>query len=117
MNKISQAEQYLLGQIRRGDNEAWSQLVNRYEGRLLHFAQAKLPLHTDCEDIVQETFVSFLKSLNNYLQKCSLETYLFTIIRRKIIDAYRRKQSRGRGLIQDIYRTCPRSHRQLVRQT
>ncbi len=105
MNNISQAEEYLLGQIRRGDNEAWSQLVNRYEGRLLHFAQAKLPQRADCEDIVQETFVSFLKSLNNYRHNCSFETYLFTIIRRKIIDAYRRKQSRGRGLIQNIYRT------------
>ncbi len=105
MNNISQAEEYLLGQIRQGDNEAWSQLVNRYEGRLLHFAQAKLPQRADCEDIVQETFVSFLKSLDNYRQKCSLETYLFTIIRRKIIDAYRRKKSKDIRLIQDIYRT------------
>ncbi|GAH75302.1 unnamed protein product, partial [marine sediment metagenome] len=31
MNNISQAEQYLLGQIRQGDNQAWSQLVNRYQ--------------------------------------------------------------------------------------
>lgn len=105
MNNISQAEQYLLGQIRQGDNQAWSQLVNRYQGRLLHFAQAKLPQRADCEDIVQETFVSFLKSLNNYRQNCSFETYLFTIIRRKIIDVYRRKQSKDMGLIQDIYKT------------
>ena len=54
---------------------------------------------------MQETFVSFLKSLNNYRQNCSFETYLFTIIRRKIIDTYRRKQSRDMRLIQDIYKT------------
>ncbi len=92
MNKISQAEQYLLGQIRQGDNEAWSQLVNRYEGRLLHFAQAKLPQRTDCEDLVQETFISFIKGLNDYRQDCGLESYLFVILRRKIIDSYRRKR-------------------------
>ncbi|MHC4638157.1 MAG: RNA polymerase sigma factor [Planctomycetota bacterium] len=105
MNNISQAEQYLLGQIRRGDNQAWSQLISRYEGRLLHFAQAKLPQRADCEDIVQDTFVSFLRNLNNYRHNCSFETYLFIIIRRKIVDAYRRKQSKDIGLIQDIYRT------------
>lgn len=104
MSKITQAEKYLLGQISRGDNEAWSQFVDRYEGRLLSFAQAKLPQRADCEDIVQETFVSFIKSLNNYRQDCGLETYLFTILRRKIIDTYRRKQSKDIGLIQDIYK-------------
>jgi len=105
MNNISQAQEYLLGQIRRGDNEAWARLVDRYEGRLLQFARAKLPQPADCEDIVQETFVSFLRNLDNYRQKCSLETYLFIIIRRKIIDAYRRKQSKNIRLIQDVYRT------------
>ena len=105
MSNISQAEKYLLGQIRRGNNEAWSQLVNRYEGRLLHFAQAKLPQRADCEDIVQETFVSFLRSLSNYRQNCNFETYLFAILRRKIIDAYRRRQSKGIGLTQDICKT------------
>ena len=105
MKKVSQAEEYLLEQIRRGDNEAWSQLVDRYEGRLLQFAQAKLARRADYEDIVQETFVSFLKGVNNYRQSCSFETYLFTILRRKIIDTYRRKQSKDMGLIQDICRT------------
>jgi len=102
MSNISQAQEYLLGQIRQGDNQAWSQVVNRYEGRLLHFALAKLPQRADCEDIVQETFVSFLRSLSNYRQKCNLETYLFAILRRKIIDAYRRKQFKGIRLNQDI---------------
>lgn len=105
MNKVSQAEQYLLGQIRQGDNEAWSQLVNRYQGRLLQFARAKLPRRADYEDIVQETFVSFLRSINNYRQNCSFETFLFTILRRKIIDTYRRMQSNNMELLQDIYRT------------
>jgi len=105
MGKIPQAEQYLLEQIRRGDNEAWSQLVDRYHGRLLHFAQAKLSQRADCEDIVQETFISFLSSLDSYRHDCVFETYLFTILRRKIIDSYRKKQSKNVGLIQDIYRT------------
>ena len=105
MNKSSQAEKYLLGQIRRGNNEAWSQLVNRYEGRLLHFAQAKLPQRTDREDLVQETFISFIKGLNNYREDCGLESYLFAILRRKIIDSYRRKRMNDVCLIQDIYGT------------
>ena len=47
MNRISQAEQYLLGQIRQGDNEAWSQLIDRYQGRLLAYARSRLPTAAD----------------------------------------------------------------------
>ena len=106
MSSISQAEEYLLGQIRLGDNAVWSQLVDRYEGRLLHFAQAKVSQRADCEDIVQETFVAFLKGVNDYRQNCSIETYLFTILRRKIIDMYyRRKRANSIKLIEDLYKT------------
>jgi RNA polymerase sigma factor (sigma-70 family) len=102
MSEISKAEKYLLSRIRSGDSESWSQLVNRYEGRLTHFARARLGSNADCEDIVQETFIAFLKSLPSYRETCSVETYLFTILRRKIIDSYRRKKVRDVSLIQDL---------------
>lgn len=104
-NRITKAEQYLLDKIRRGNTQAWSEFVDRYRGRLLSFARAKLLQSADAEDAIQETFVAFIKSLPNYRGECGLETYLFVLLRRKIIDTYRNRQARHVCLIQDTYKT------------
>ncbi len=99
----TKADQYLLDRIRRGNEQAWSEFVDRYRGRLISFARAKLGQRADAEDVVQETFISFVRSLENYRGDCGLETYLFALLRRKIIDSYRHKKSRHVCLIQDAY--------------
>ena len=92
MIEISQADRYLLEQVRNGSSEGWNQLIERYQGRLLAFARNKVRRCSDVEDVVQETFVSFLKGLEQFRAEASLETYLFTILRRRIADSYRGKK-------------------------
>jgi len=104
MSQISEAEQLLLQQIRSGDQEAWSRVVERYRGRLLSFARMKLSQRADAEDLVQDTFVAFLTGVSAWRGECSLETYLFTILRRKIINAYRSAHVRYTCLVQDAYK-------------
>lgn len=104
-NRVTKAEQYLLDKIRQGNKQAWSEFVDRYRGRLLSFAQARLQQSADAEDVVQETFIAFIKSLPNYRGECALETYLFALLRHKIIDTYRSRKSRHICLIQDNYET------------
>lgn len=104
-NRVTKAEQYLLDKIRQGNKQAWSEFVDRYRGRLLSFAQARLLQSADAEDAVQETFIAFIKSLPNYRGECALETYLFTLLRHKIIDTYRSQKATHVCLIQDTYET------------
>ena len=94
MAELTQADRYLLDQIRRGDAEGWSSLVTRYQGRLLAFARGRLKQSADAEDIVQETFFHFLKGLPNFREDASVETYLFTILRRKLVDWFRGRHMR-----------------------
>lgn len=84
-----EADRYLLDQIRAGSADGWTQLVERYQGRLLAFARGKLPRSAEAEDLVQDTFVSFLTGLARFREEAGLETYLFTILRRKIITWFR----------------------------
>jgi RNA polymerase sigma-70 factor, ECF subfamily len=105
-NRISEAEQYLLDKIRRGSTEAWSEFVDRYRGRLLSFARARGFQSADAEDAVQETFVAFIKGLSGYREECGLETYLFALLRRKIIDTHRGRKASHICLIQDTYVTA-----------
>jgi RNA polymerase sigma factor (sigma-70 family) len=103
MSEMSQTDRELLGEIRNGKPGSWERLIEEYEGRLLNFATARVPQRADAEDIVQETFVSFIKGLSNFRGETSLETYLFIILRNKIFDRYRSKRSRSVCLIQDVY--------------
>lgn len=103
MSEINETDRLLLGEIRNGKADAWARLIGQYEGRLLNFATARLPQRADAEDIVQDTFVSFVKGLSNFRGETSLETYLFIILRNKIFDRYRNRRSRSVCLIQDVY--------------
>jgi RNA polymerase sigma factor (sigma-70 family) len=89
MSQTSEADRYLLEQIARGNTDAWSQLVNRYHGRLRAFARSRLPRTQDADDFVQETFLRFLQSFRTFRAGASVETFLFTILRRRLIDHFR----------------------------
>lgn len=90
----SRAEKSLIDRIRRGEPDAWSDLIARYEGRLLAFVEGRVGRRAAAEDIVQETFVGFLTSLPNYDGKRSLESYLFSICAYKLTDHLRREGRR-----------------------
>lgn len=92
MSESSHAERYLIDQIRAGDSDAWAQLLDRFQGRLLAFARSRSIPSADADDLVQETFLKFLNGLPNYREEASLETYLFMILRRRIVDMLRGKR-------------------------
>lgn len=93
MDPGSNADQFLVEQIREGDQRAWRQLIDRYSGRLLAFARARTSSLCDAEDLVQEAFIGFLQSLSHYDLARSLETYLFTILRYKLYDLLRQRKA------------------------
>ncbi len=93
MDAEAGADHYLILQIRKGNEAAWRQLIDRYAGRLLAFARARTASLSDAEDLVQETFVGFLQSATHYDASRSLETYLFTILRYKLYDLLRQRKA------------------------
>ncbi len=94
MNQASNADQLLVDRIGQGEASAWEDLIARYEGRLLAFAESRLRNRGVSEDIVQETFIGFLNSLPNYDRRRPLESYLFSICAYKLTDFLRREGRR-----------------------
>lgn len=76
---MSDADTLLIDRIRDGEADAWTDLIARYEGRLLAFVESRLGQRAPSEDIVQEAFLGFLNSLPNFDGKRPLEGYLFSI--------------------------------------
>jgi RNA polymerase sigma-70 factor (ECF subfamily) len=86
----SEADRQLVQRVRAGEADAWQQCIDLYEGRLLAFARTRLQDRSAAEDIVQETFLGFLKALPNYDDRTPLESWLFSIAAHKLIDFMRR---------------------------
>jgi RNA polymerase sigma-70 factor (ECF subfamily) len=93
------SDRLIIQQIRKGNTDAWNDLIARYEGRLLAFVNRRLADRAAAEDVVQETFVGFLNSLPNFDDRRELQTYLFTIASHKLTDFLRRH---GRHPLQHI---------------
>lgn len=92
MSDHDDADAFLIRAIRKGDQRAWHQLIERYSGRLLAFARSRLRGEGEAEDCLQDAFLGFLTSLKHYDESRSLETYLFAILRYKIGESLGRKQ-------------------------
>ena len=90
---VTETDAILVRQVRAGDAEAWRQLIERFEGRLLAFVDSRLRDRAASEDVVQETFIGFLTSLPHYDEKRDMEAYLFSIAAHKLTD-HLRKQGR-----------------------
>ncbi len=88
------SDQLLVSRIRAGEADAWSELIARFEGRLLAFVEGRLGRRSAGEDVVQETFLGFLNSLPNYEDARPLEGYLFSIAAHKLTDHLRREGRR-----------------------
>gem|GEM_PF-236574 len=86
----SESDKQLVYRIRQGESQAWQECIDQFEGRLLAFARSRLNDKSSAEDIVQETFMGFLKALPNYDENTPLESWLFSIAAHKLIDAMRR---------------------------
>jgi RNA polymerase sigma-70 factor (ECF subfamily) len=94
MKKSTADDRELISRIRSGDEQAWDDLIARYERRLLAFVERRLSNRSASEDIVQEALVGFLHSLPNYDGRRSLESYLFSICAYKLTDHLRREGRR-----------------------
>ena len=98
----SEADAYLIEAVQRGDQDAWRDIIGRYEGRLISFARRMLAQPAEAEDIVQETFLGLMRSLPNYDKRRSLETYLFAILRNKLNDHFRKQRGGQRQSLESL---------------
>jgi RNA polymerase sigma-70 factor (ECF subfamily) len=70
--------------------EAW---VDAYGDALFHFALARVQKQETAEDLVQETFLAAVRSQERFKGLSSEKTWLFGILKHKIIDHYRRTKT------------------------
>ena len=69
-------------------------LVNEHGDYLLSFALSKLRNEELSKDMVQDTFVSALSNIDTFEKRSKVRTWLTSILNRKIIDYWRKAETR-----------------------
>ena len=67
--------------------------VDQYGDALFHFALARVKHREIAEDLVQETFLAAVQSQDRFKGRSSEKTWLFSILKHKVIDHYRKNKS------------------------
>lgn len=78
--------------------------VNLHGDYLYNYAYSRVQSKETAEDLVQETFISGLKSIKSFRGESSELTWLVAILKRKVIDHYR-KLSRKKETIASQFST------------
>lgn len=68
--------------------------IDRYSDYLFNFTISRINDKDIAQDIVQDTFFAGLKSMKNFKGEATERTWLISILKRKIIDHYRKINSK-----------------------
>ena len=80
-----------------GDTAAYSQLVERYRGRIYARVHALLNNHEDAEEVTQDAFVRALQRLDEFRWEASFSTWLYQIASNLARNRYWHRRRRGAG--------------------
>ncbi len=78
---------------RNGDQEAFGELVRKYQGKIYSLAYGMVGNHADADDLAQEIFLKTYRNIKKFRFKSSFYTWLYRIATNTIIS--RRKKLRG----------------------
>ncbi|MFM7022705.1 MAG: sigma-70 family RNA polymerase sigma factor [Flavobacteriales bacterium] len=76
-------------------NDIIAQWVNEFTDELFRYAYYKVSDKEIAEDLVQNTFLAAVSSFNNFKQESSPKTWLYSILKNKIMDHHRIKFRRA----------------------
>src|SRR5262245_5377417 len=92
----------LLTRLRRGENEAFEQVVRQYTGRLLAVARRPLGNEHDAQDAVQEAFLSAFKAIGQFTGTAKLSTWLHRIVVNAALMKLRGRRRKHEESIEDL---------------
>lgn len=73
-------EAQLVAALRRGDERAFTQVVDGYSSSLLRLARALVGTRAIAEEVVQETWLAVLQGIDGFEERSSLKTWVFGIL-------------------------------------
>jgi RNA polymerase sigma-70 factor (ECF subfamily) len=83
---ITSDERELVAALRRGDEQAFAQLVDRYHSSLVRVAQTFVRDRAVAEEVAQDTWIGVIRGLGNFRGDSALKTWIFRILTNRAKD-------------------------------
>jgi RNA polymerase sigma-70 factor (family 1) len=87
-------DQQLTALLIKGDEQSFTEIYRRYAAKLAGFASSKLYNFDDAKDILHDMFVNLWENREQIHITTNLQSYLFGVIRHRIIDKIRKNITR-----------------------
>jgi RNA polymerase sigma factor (sigma-70 family) len=85
-------ESYLIQLAQQGNQNAFTEIYNRYRQPLYYFILRRVHNETDAEDLVMESFERAFASIKYFIPFVKLSTWLHEIAKNRIVDFIRAKK-------------------------
>jgi len=92
---------------RKGDMDAFTELVNAYQNAVYNLCYRMLGDPYEAEDAAQETFIRAYKSMKSYDQNRSFSTWILSIAAHYCIDQLRKKRLNVTNIEESTYLAIP----------
>lgn len=93
-NTATADDRALIDRSRRGDLDAFNQLVRRYERSVFNTAYRLTGSYDDASDIAQEAFVRSWNNLKSFRGDSAFSTWIYRIVTNVFLDDRKRKRAR-----------------------
>lgn len=77
--KLNQIDENLLQEARKGNQQAISQLILKYENKIRKIVYSYLQQYADTQDLTQEIFFKAFSELDNFREESQFYTWLYRI--------------------------------------
>lgn len=84
----------LVNKLKDGDRQTFRQFYQETKPRLKAYLSSRISQPEDLEEVVQDSFLSFLDALPLFRGKSSAWTFLVSIARHEVADYYRKKYAK-----------------------
>ncbi len=95
-------EELLVQRARRGDLEAYDELVRRHQERIYATIYHMTANHEDANDLVQESFIKAFQALKSFKGGSSFYTWLYRIAVNKTINFLKQRKNRTHMSLNDM---------------
>jgi RNA polymerase sigma-70 factor (ECF subfamily) len=113
MSTDSDPDAALMLRVKRGDDAAFAELVEKYKQPVMNLVYRIIRDATEAEDVAQNVFVQVHKSAHRYVPTARFSTWIFTIARNLCLNEIRR---RSRHPADSLEGAQPESEDQPARQ-
>src|SRR5215204_6859512 len=90
--RIVLTDEQILVALKRGDESAFCQLVERHQSLMLRVARRYVRSAAVAEEVVQETWLGVLTGLDRFEGRASLKTWLFRILTNRALSRAERER-------------------------